>query len=145
MGLNLDDERFGLIPFDDKGIVELREPDPFESKIDHPSSHREDLSCRLRGLRHHNAAHFVIQLGLSDRLVADARPSPSATGQADRATSSRELHGPAGTFPADGRPHGDLIALSELKTSSSMTSQASLPGFPKSYSDGTETGASSRM
>jgi hypothetical protein len=88
MGLNLDDERFGLIPFDDKGIVELREPDSFESNVDHPSSHREDLSCRLRGLRHHNAAHFVIQLGLSDRLVADARPFPSATGQADRATSS---------------------------------------------------------
>ena len=36
MGLNLDDEWFGLIPFDDKGIVELREPDPFESNIATP-------------------------------------------------------------------------------------------------------------
>jgi hypothetical protein len=55
MGVNLDDERFGLIPFDHKRIIELGEIDRVESNVDHRSPHGEDLSPRLRGLGHPNA------------------------------------------------------------------------------------------
>ena len=52
MCLNLDDEDSGLIPFDDERFFKPRKFGGFKGDVDHRSAYGEDLSSRLRGLRH---------------------------------------------------------------------------------------------
>jgi len=52
MCLNLNDEDYGLVPLDDKGFVDVRKFGTFKGDVDHRPTHGENLSARLRGLRH---------------------------------------------------------------------------------------------
>ena len=52
MGLNLDDQRFRLIPFDDKSFIEPRQFGRLKGDVNHRAAHRDDLSCRLLQLTH---------------------------------------------------------------------------------------------
>ena len=50
--LNLDDEGPGPIPFDDERFFKPRKLTGLEGDVDHRPADGEDLSSRLRGLRH---------------------------------------------------------------------------------------------
>ena len=52
MGLNLNDQRFRLIPFDDKGFIESRQFAGLKGDVDDRAAHCNDLTRSVRRVRH---------------------------------------------------------------------------------------------
>ena len=55
MGLHFDDQRFRLVPFDHKRLLEPRQLRSCEGDVDHRAAHGDHLAQRVLGVRHRNS------------------------------------------------------------------------------------------